>query len=62
MLYASLRTAIHEDADATTWFSVDQPSTRFRSFGDAAMTDVGLELMTSSPRCSTTSAPQCHPH
>jgi hypothetical protein len=44
MLYAPLRTAIHEDADGTTWFSVDQPSTRFSSFGDPAITEVGLEL------------------
>jgi hypothetical protein len=44
MLYAPLRTAIHEDADGTTWFSVDQPSTRFGSFGHPAITDVGLEL------------------
>jgi hypothetical protein len=44
MLYAPLRTAIHEDTDAITWFSVDQPSTRFRSFGDPAVTDVGVEL------------------
>jgi hypothetical protein len=44
MLYAPLRTAIHQDADGTTWFSVDQPSTRFASFGDRAISDVGLEL------------------
>jgi hypothetical protein len=44
MLYAPLRTAIHEDADGTAWFSVDQPSTRFASFGDPAIADVGLEL------------------
>jgi hypothetical protein len=44
MLYAPLRTAIYEDTDGTTWFTVDQPSTRFRSFGDPAITDVGLEL------------------
>jgi hypothetical protein len=44
MLYAPLRTTIHEDAAGTTWFSVDQPSTRFASFGDAAITEVGLEL------------------
>jgi hypothetical protein len=44
MLYAPLRTAIHEDAGGTTWFSVDQPSTRFASFGDPAITDIGLEL------------------
>jgi hypothetical protein len=44
MLYAPLRTAIHEDAGGTTWFSVDQPSTRFASFGDPAIGAVGLEL------------------
>jgi uncharacterized protein (DUF302 family) len=44
ILYAPLRTAIHEDADGTAWFSVDQPSTRFASFGDPAITTVGLEL------------------
>jgi hypothetical protein len=44
MLYAPLRTAIHEDADGTTWFSVDQPSTNFSSFGDPAITNIGLEL------------------
>jgi hypothetical protein len=44
MLYAPLRTAIHEDARGITWFSVDQPSTRFSSFGDPAITEVGLEL------------------
>jgi Domain of unknown function DUF302 len=44
MLYAPLRTAIHEDADGAVWFSVDQPSTRFASFGDSAITAVGLEL------------------
>jgi hypothetical protein len=44
MLYAPLRTLIHEDAHGTTWFSVDQPSSRFASFGDPAITDIGLEL------------------
>jgi hypothetical protein len=44
VLYAPMRTAIHEDADGTTWFSVDQPSTRFDSFGDPAIAEVGLEL------------------
>jgi hypothetical protein len=44
MLYAPLRTLVHEDAGGTTWFSVDQPSTRFRSFGDPAISQVGLEL------------------
>jgi hypothetical protein len=44
MLYAPLRTAIHEDADGSTWFNVDQLSTRFRSFRDLAITHIGLEL------------------
>jgi uncharacterized protein (DUF302 family) len=44
MLYAPLRTLIHEDTDGATWFTIDQPSTRFRSFGDPAITQVGLEL------------------
>jgi hypothetical protein len=44
ILYAPLRTAIHEDAEGTTWFSIDQPSTRFASFGDPAIAEVGLEL------------------
>ncbi|GLY77633.1 hypothetical protein Airi01_059000 [Actinoallomurus iriomotensis] len=44
MLYAPLRTAIYEDADGRTWFAVDQPSTRFASFGDAAIAAVGVEL------------------
>jgi hypothetical protein len=44
ILYAPLRTAIYEDADGATWFSVDQPSTRFGSFGDPAISKVGLEL------------------
>jgi hypothetical protein len=44
ILYAPLRTAIHEDADGTTWFSIDQPSSRFRSFGDTAISNVGVEL------------------
>jgi hypothetical protein len=44
MLYAPLRTAIYEDAAGTTWFTTDQPSTHFDSFGDAAITKVGLEL------------------
>jgi uncharacterized protein (DUF302 family) len=44
MLYAPLRTAIHEDGAGTTWFSVDQPSTRFDSFGDPTIAVVGAEL------------------
>ncbi|MER5650899.1 DUF302 domain-containing protein [Streptosporangium sp. NPDC002524] len=44
LLYAPLRTAIYEDAQGTTWFAVDQPSTRFSSFADPDITEVGLEL------------------
>jgi hypothetical protein len=44
MLYAPLRTAIHEDVDGTTWFSFDQPSSRFRSYRDPAITYIGLAL------------------
>ncbi|MFC0111993.1 hypothetical protein [Kibdelosporangium aridum] len=44
MLYAPLRTAIHEDRQGITRFSIDRPSTRFASFGDPDITAVGLEL------------------
>ncbi|MFF3444334.1 DUF302 domain-containing protein [Streptosporangium sp. NPDC002721] len=44
LLYAPLRTAIYEDARGTTRFAVDQPSTRFSSFADPRITEVGLEL------------------
>ena len=44
LLYAPLRTAIVEDAEHATWFTVDQPSTRFRSFNTPQITKVGLEL------------------
>ncbi|MCU1680660.1 MAG: hypothetical protein JWQ81_1399 [Amycolatopsis sp.] len=44
MLYAPLRTAIHEDRDGRSWFSVDQPSTRFGSFDNPQIAAVGLEL------------------
>jgi len=46
MLYAPLRTAIYEDESARTHFSIDQPSTRFASFGDSRIAAVGLELDT----------------
>jgi hypothetical protein len=46
MLYAPLRTAIYEDVDGRTHFSIDQPSTRFASFGDPRIAAVGLELDT----------------
>jgi hypothetical protein len=44
ILYAPLRTEIHEDAGGTAWLGIDQPSTRFSSFGDPAIAEVGLEL------------------
>jgi Domain of unknown function DUF302 len=46
MVYAPLRTAIYEGADGRTHFSIDQPSTRFASFGDPRIAAVGLELDT----------------
>ena len=46
MLYAPLRTAIYQDADGRTHLSIDQPSTRFASFGDPRIAAVGLELDT----------------
>jgi hypothetical protein len=44
LLYAPLRTAIFEDADKITWFTLDQPSSRFGSFNTPQITKVGLEL------------------
>lgn len=44
MLYAPLRTAIYEDAQGESWFTFDQPSTRFSSFGDAGITKGGVVL------------------
>ncbi|ULR48533.1 DUF302 domain-containing protein [Streptomyces deccanensis] len=44
MLYAPLRTTIYETHDDRLWFSVDQPSTRFSSFDDPQIADVGMEL------------------
>lgn len=44
MLYAPLRTEIYEDAAELTHLSIDQPSTRFASFGDSRIAAVGLEL------------------
>jgi uncharacterized protein (DUF302 family) len=44
MLYAPLRTAIWEDAAGSAWFSFDQPSDQFASFGVEAVTAVGVEL------------------
>ncbi len=44
LLHAPLRTTIHTDAHGATWFSVDQPSTHFRSYDNRAITTVGIEL------------------
>ena len=44
LLYAPLRTAIVEDADKITWFTLDQPSSHFGSFNTPQITKVGLEL------------------
>jgi uncharacterized protein (DUF302 family) len=44
MLYAPLRTTIHQDREGTTLFSIDQPSTRFSSFDSPDIAAVGEEL------------------
>ena len=44
LLYAPLHTVIWEDHDGKAWFTVDQPSAQFGSFGIPAVTEVGIEL------------------
>jgi hypothetical protein len=44
MLYAPKRTAIYEDSDGRVHLGIDQPSSRFASFGDPRITEVGVEL------------------
>ena len=44
MLHAPLRTVIHQDHADRVWFTLDQPSTCFGSFGDARIAAVGHEL------------------
>ena len=44
MLYAPLRTVIWEDGHERAWFTVDQPSAQFASFGIPAVSAVGVEL------------------
>jgi hypothetical protein len=44
VLYAPLRTVIWEDDYERAWFTVDQPSTQFGSFGIPAVSAVGVEL------------------
>jgi len=44
MLYAPLRTEIYEDSDGVVRLSIDQPSSKFDSFGDSRIAQVGLQL------------------
>jgi hypothetical protein len=44
MLYAPLRTAIYEDDAGRVHFGIDQPSSKFASFGDPRIAEVGLQL------------------
>lgn len=44
ILYAPLRTAIYESISGRVQFSIDQPSTKFDSFGNPDITRVGTEL------------------
>jgi len=46
MLYAPLRTAIYEDNAGGVHLSIDQPSSRFASFADPRITEVGSVLDT----------------
>ncbi len=41
MLYAPLRTVLYEDGDGRVHFAIDQPSTRFASFGDPDIAAAG---------------------
>ncbi|MBV8929068.1 MAG: DUF302 domain-containing protein [Mycobacteriaceae bacterium] len=44
MLYAPLRTAIYEDGAGGVHLSIDQPSSKFASFGDSRIAEVGAQL------------------
>jgi Domain of unknown function DUF302 len=44
MLYAPLRTVIYEDTNGAAHLGIDQPSSRFASFDDPRITDVGAQL------------------
>src|SRR6185312_3081743 len=44
ILYAPLRTAIYETAPGHAQFSTDQPSTKFASFDDPRIAEVGAQL------------------
>lgn len=44
MLYAPLRTLVYEDHEGHAFFALDQPSTRFASFGAEAVAATGRTL------------------
>jgi hypothetical protein len=44
ILYAPLRTAIYEDIHGRARLSIDQPSSKFASFGDTRIASVGAQL------------------
>ena len=44
MMYAPLHTVIWEDHEGGAWFTADQPSAQFGSFGIPEVTEVGIEL------------------
>jgi uncharacterized protein (DUF302 family) len=44
MLYAPLRAVVYEDREGKTHFAVDQPSTRFASFGHSDIAATGRQL------------------
>jgi uncharacterized protein (DUF302 family) len=44
MLYSPLRALIWEASDGRAWFTVDQPSTLFGSFGNARVSAIGVEV------------------
>jgi Domain of unknown function DUF302 len=44
MLYAPLRTAIYEDNTGRVHLSIDQPSSKFASFSDPRIGEVGRQL------------------
>ncbi|MEU1570696.1 DUF302 domain-containing protein [Streptomyces collinus] len=44
ILYAPLRTAIYETASGRVQFSIDQPSSKFASFGDPRIAEGGAQL------------------
>ncbi|MFK0160790.1 DUF302 domain-containing protein [Streptomyces sp. NPDC090493] len=44
ILYAPLRTAIYETASGHVQLSIDQPSSKFASFGDPRIAEVGAQL------------------